>query len=96
MTYKPAPIDTSDIELPKELEDLTELVSKNTHENWAMQRIKDGWQFGAVRDDATKRHPNLVPYEALSESDREYDRITSMETLRTIIALGFRVERANG
>jgi len=95
VTYQPKPIDTSAVQLPKGLAELTELLARNTHENWALQRIEDGWQYGEVRDDRTKSHPNLVPYEELSESDRDYDRITSLETLRVILALGFTIEKAD-
>ena len=94
MTYKPAPEDTSDVVLPRPIEGLTELLARNTHENWARQRIEEGWRYGPTRDDARKEHPNLVPYEELSESDKDYDRRTAMETIKTILALGYRVEKA--
>ncbi|HEV8118783.1 MAG TPA: RyR domain-containing protein, partial [Thermoanaerobaculia bacterium] len=34
LTYRPAPRDTSGVSLPKPIEQLTELLAKNTHENW--------------------------------------------------------------
>ena len=72
MTYKPKPINTSNVQLPQELEDLTELLSENTHEIWAQGRINDGWTYGKVRNDENLEHPCLVPYDQLSESEREY------------------------
>ncbi len=93
MEYQPAPRDTSDVELPKFLLDLTEMLARNTHENWARQRMNDGWRYGARRDDAKKEHPSLVPYDQLSEEEKEYDRRTAMETLKTIYALGYRIEK---
>ena len=42
MSYNPNPIDTSGVKLPEQLADLTELLSENTHEIWAKQRLKDG------------------------------------------------------
>jgi hypothetical protein len=36
-----------------------------------------------------KTHPCLVPYEELPESEKEYDRRTSVETLKFILAQGF-------
>lgn len=93
MDYQPAPRDTSDVVLPKFLVELTELLARNTHENWARQRMDDGWRYGPRRDDAKKEHPSLVPYERLSEKEKEYDRRTAMETLKTIYALGFRIEK---
>ena len=94
MTYKPAPRDTSGVVLPRPIEALTELLARNTHENWARQRIAEGWQYGPRRDDERKEHPNLVPYEELSEADKEYDRSTAMETIKAILALGYRIEKA--
>jgi len=92
--YRPAPRDTSGVRLPPDVVELTELLARNTHENWARQRLSDGWRYGPKRDDAKKEHPSLVPYEALSESEKEYDRRTAMETLKTIVALGYRISKA--
>jgi hypothetical protein len=89
--YKPAPIDTSKVSLPREIDELTERLSRNAHEVWAQQRMADGWRWGPQRDDARKLHPSLVPYEELPESEKIYDRSTSMETVKAILALGFRI-----
>lgn len=94
MNYQPQPIDTSKVVLPAEIDSLTELLAKNAHENWARQRLADGWVHGIRRDDQKKEHPCLVPYEDLPESEKEYDRKTAMETIKTIQALGWRIVRA--
>ncbi len=93
MHYEPAPRDTSRVVLPGPIVELTELLAKNAHENWARQRISDGWRYGPRRDDAKKEHPSLIPYEQLPEDEKEYDRRTAMETLKTILALGYRIEK---
>ena len=92
MTYQPAPIDTSRVELSEGTRKLVEQLAKNNHEVWSRQRISEGWRFGPNRDDAKKEHPCLVPYEDLPESEKEYDRVTAVEVLKTILALGGRVE----
>lgn len=92
-TYTPQPIDTKDVELPQELSELAELIAKNVHEVWSVGRIADGWTYGEERNDAEKKHPCLVPYEELSESEKEYDRNTSVETIKLIMKLGFTVNR---
>jgi hypothetical protein len=92
--YQPKPINTSSITLPKELQDLLELLSYNTHEVWAQQRLEDGWVYGAERDDENKRHPCLIPYEELSETEKAYDRNTAREVLKVILASGFKIEKA--
>jgi hypothetical protein len=92
-TYTPKPIDTSKVVLSDDLLELTERLAENTHEIWARQRMTDGWTWGPQRDDKAKKHPGLVPYADLPESEKEYDRMTAMETLKVIVVLGYEVER---
>lgn len=89
--YIPQPIDTDDIVLPDELVVLAEKLAKNVHETWAKNRMEQGWTYGEERDDELKLHPSLVPYDELSEEEKDYDRITSQGTLRLIMKLGFRI-----
>lgn len=91
--YKPQPIDTSDVKLPVELEELVEEMSRNVHEVWADSRIKQGWSYGERRNDELKTHPCLVPYEELPEIEKEYDRNTSIGTLKMIMKLGFNISK---
>lgn len=91
--YQPEPIDTSKVSLPPSLEELLELLSYNTHEVWAQQRLKDGWTYGSERDDTKKLHPCLIPYEDLAESEKAYDRNTAREVLKVILASGFKIEK---
>ena len=92
-SYRPAPADTSGVAVTPDIVELTELLARNTHENWAHQRLSDGWRWGPVRDDARREHPCLVPYDDLPEEEREYDRRTALETLRLMLALGYRIVR---
>lgn len=91
--YIPNPADTRSVELPQELIPLIEEMAKNVHEVWAQNRMNDGWAYGPVRDDATKKHPCLVPYEELPEREKDYDRATSQETLKLILKLGFKISK---
>ena len=94
MAYAPRPIDTSRVTLSAELLALTERLAEHAHDIWAKGRMAQGWTYGPERNDAAKQHPDLVPYADLPDSEKEYDRKTAMETLRAIIALGYRIERA--
>lgn len=91
--YKPNPIDTSKIELPEELLVLTERIAENVHENWSAGRIADGWSYGETRDDEKKTTPCLVPYSELTEREKDFDRISALQTLKLIIALGYKIEK---
>lgn len=91
--YTPKPIDTKGVELPVELSVLAEEIAKNVHEVWSQNRMNDGWTYGEQRDDAKKTHPCLVAYEELSDSEKEYDRATSQETIKLILKLGFEITK---
>ena len=67
-------------------------VHVGTHRS--AQRIEQGWAYGRERDVAKKQHPCLVPYEFLSESEKNYDREMSKQTLTLLIAMGFDVVHA--
>jgi hypothetical protein len=92
--YEPKPIDTSKVDLSDEIFDLTEYLAENAHEVWAQQRMAEGWHYGPRRDEAKKEHPSLVPYKDLPESEKDYDRGTALETLKVMLALGYRIEKA--
>lgn len=91
--YVPCPADTSSVKLPEGLEELVEKMAENVHEVWAKTRMDQGWKYGSERNDAAKTHPCLVAYRDLPESEKEYDRNTSLETIKLILSLGFRIEK---
>ena len=93
--YFPDPVNTDDVKLPEDLESLVEEVAKNVHEVWAKHRIGQGWKYGAERSDILKEHPSLVPYEELSEEEKDYDRNTAFGTLKLIHKLGFRIIKSD-
>ena len=91
--YTPNPVDTSDVVLPEDLVNLTERIAKNVHDVWAVGRLSEGWRYGPTKDVANKTTPQLVDYELLEESEKEYDRKTALETLKLICKLGYRIEK---
>lgn len=93
MEYLPQPIDTTEVVIPAELAGLTEQLAAHAHDIWAEQRLRDGWVWGPKRDDQARHHPCLIPYDALPESEKVYDRRAAMETIKAILALGYRVEK---
>jgi len=92
-TYTPKPIDTSKVEVPKELLDLADTLARNVHDTWALERINQGWQYGHERNDEKKLHPCLVPFEELSEDEKKYDYNTAMETIKVILGMGWKIEK---
>ena len=91
--YTPQPIDTSDVRLPAELDELVEKIAKNVHEVWAQSRMEQGWTYGDERSDELRHHPCLIPYEELPEIEKDYDRDTALGTLKLICKFGFKITR---
>ena len=68
--YLPETIDTSNIELTADLQELVEKLAQNNHDHWARKRIDEGWRYGVERNDSRREHPDLVPYMQLPESEK--------------------------
>ena len=90
-TYVPKPIPTDRVELPAALRPLLEQLAENVHDLWAKQRLADGWTYGEARDDAQKKHPCLIAYDALPEGEKVYDREVVAGTVKAILALGWEI-----
>lgn len=93
--YEPHPINVDTIPLDGDLEELQEAIAENAHDVWAEARIKEGWSYGKERDDLKKRNPDLVPYTALPDSEKEYDRIMAFNTIKLVKRLGFDIVKRN-
>lgn len=91
--YVPQPMDTADVRLPQELDQLVEQMARNVHEVWAQSRIDQGWTYGPERSDTLRQHPCLVAYDELPEVEKAYDRDTALGTLKLITKLGFKITK---
>lgn len=91
--YVPHPIDLSDVKVEEELIELREAIAENAHEVWAEERRKEGWSYGPVRDDERKFHPDMLPYNRLPESEKEYDRLMALNTIKLVKKLGWELKK---
>lgn len=87
--YTPQPVRLDDVRLTDELLQLREAIAENAHDVWAAARINEGWTYGPERDDRLHRHPDIVPYSSLPDSEKEYDRLMALDTIKLVRKLGF-------
>jgi serine phosphatase RsbU (regulator of sigma subunit) len=73
--FKPATLHLDEEEI--------ETMARVEHIRWCWDKILNGWFYGKVKDARKKTHPAIIPYEDLSESEKEKDR----ELVRLIPAL---------
>ncbi len=91
--YIPHPINLDDVEVEEELLELREAIAENAHEVWAETRRSEGWSYGPARDDIRKQHPDMLPYNLLPDSEKEYDRLMAMNTIKLVKKLGWELKK---
>ncbi len=64
-------------------EEEVETMARVEHIRWSWDKRLNGWIYGNVKDNTSKVHPGLIPYEELAESEKDKDR----ELVRLIPAL---------
>ena len=89
--YLPHPLDLESIVLSPALIELAELLAENAHNVWASKRISQGWTYGLSKDEDGRRNPLLIPYSRLDENGRNANRVTALESVRTLAGLGFSI-----
>lgn len=51
-----------------------ETMAKIEHIRWSWDKRLSGWIYGSTKNNFSKTHPGLIPYEELSDSEKEKDR----------------------
>lgn len=50
-------------------------TAEGLHQSWCESKVKDGWNFGPVKDAEAKTHPCLVQYSELPEGQKAKDHL---------------------
>lgn len=87
--FVPNPVDTVSVSLPSYVETIKDKLAENIHEMWALNKIEAGWAWGERRDDFMRIHPCLTPFDKLPAPEKRYDCQLAVQTLKTIISLGY-------
>ncbi|XP_070066573.1 ryanodine receptor isoform X6 [Drosophila virilis] len=87
--FVPKPVDTTGVSLPSSVDQIKEKLAENIHEMWALNKIDAGWTWGEHRDDYHRIHPCLTQFEKLPAAEKRYDNQLAVQTLKTIISLGY-------
>jgi hypothetical protein len=62
-----------------------EFLAKEEHLRWMQEKIHSGYRYGLARNNEAREHPSMVPWEKLSESEKEKDR-NAVRTIPAILA----------
>ncbi|XP_061692591.1 ryanodine receptor 2 [Syngnathoides biaculeatus] len=91
--FDPQPVETSNVTLPEGLEFAVNKYAEHTHDKWSLNKFANGWVHGEQLCENTKVHPLLKPYRALAEKEKEVCRVAIKETIKSMLAFGWRIER---
>ncbi|XP_039637451.1 ryanodine receptor 3 isoform X7 [Perca fluviatilis] len=91
--FDPKPVNTANISLPEKLEYIANKYAEHSHDKWSSEKVSAGWKHGDSFDEQAKTHPLLKPYKALSEKERETYRWPVRESLKSMLAMGWNIER---
>jgi class 3 adenylate cyclase/tetratricopeptide (TPR) repeat protein len=83
-------LDPHEISMPP---DKIERLAIYEHDRWMAERIRNGWTYGKPRDNAKRLHPCLVPWDVLTDEEKEKDRDAVRNMPNLIAKAGFRVRR---
>lgn len=72
-----------------------ERLAEAAHTVWMDGKLRDGWKLGPVIDKPNKIHSCLVPYDQLSEVDKESDRDMVRGIPRILEAAGYSIVKAD-
>ena len=71
-----------------------ETLARMEHDRWTRRLLDDGWSFSSgAKDPVAKTHPDLVPYDSLSDEKREADRSTVRGIPAFLETVGFHARR---
>ncbi|XP_077366254.1 ryanodine receptor 3 [Festucalex cinctus] len=91
--FDPKPINTANISLPEKLEYIANKYAEHSHDKWSSEKVSAGWKHGDSLDEHAKKHPLLKPYKSLSEKEKETYRWPARESLKSMLAMDWNIER---
>ncbi|MEU5317638.1 RyR domain-containing protein [Streptomyces sp. NPDC021056] len=95
-SWTPPPSGTVDVKVPDSLHALIEILAEEAHDNWARQRLSEGWRYGRRLSRRRKTHPLLVPYRELTHEQQEADRVVAMGSVKVILRHGYTLREPTG
>jgi hypothetical protein len=72
-----------------------ELLARMEHDRWWADRVLDGWTLNELRDNKRKYHPNLVPYDELTEPIKQLDRDSVLQMVEILNSEGYVIAPSN-
>eukprot|EP00002_Diphylleia_rotans_P017595 TRINITY_DN3413_c0_g2_i1.p1 TRINITY_DN3413_c0_g2~~TRINITY_DN3413_c0_g2_i1.p1 ORF type:complete len:947 (-),score=177.36 TRINITY_DN3413_c0_g2_i1:665-3505(-) len=56
-------------------------IAAEIHDAWTVTKLGEGWIFGTPRNDSLKIHPLMKPFDELTEEEKSYDRMMTLQVI---------------
>jgi hypothetical protein len=80
--------DLQPLQFPAEV---VEEMAKMEHRRFVDERLREGWKYGWPKDDQKKISPTLIPWDELSEEEKDKDRDPVRSIPAFLARAGYRV-----
>ena len=87
------PVAGEEISLVEFTDSEIEIMAEMEHARWTAERLLDGWTWGEERDVLKKTSPYLVPWSALADDVKEWDRESVRKIPQLLADVGLEVHR---
>lgn len=81
-----------EINIMNYLEYHLELLAEAEHNGWMRQRKNAGWQFGEIKNNEKKIHPDLMLYHNLANNVKEKDRDSIRNYYKNLKSAGYMID----
>ncbi len=78
-------------QIDRQIEHHLERLAEAEHDLWMYQRIRNGWSYDPNRDDERKKHPLLIRYSDLPESEKNKDRVSVRNYRKLLQKAGYEI-----
>ncbi|PIO65368.1 ryR domain protein, partial [Teladorsagia circumcincta] len=90
--WVPKTVDVSRVDLPRDLQSMTEAFAEHFHDSWASRKIEKGWVHGDLYSRQNLTHPRLKPYSQLKEFEKSFYKDRCAECLKALLAWNYTFE----
>lgn len=90
--YEPRPYPVESIIVKGAPERAVDAICSELHDAWAHEKQAAGWVWSPFRSNRRFQHDCLIPWTFMTEKQKENERVSVLTMIRTIMAMGYKIE----